>query len=43
MREVLARVKSKTRRGIDDNDYDHLLGMLGIVLRNLTEKEETEE
>ncbi|MFF2885528.1 MarR family winged helix-turn-helix transcriptional regulator [Paenibacillus sp. NPDC057967] len=42
VQEALARVKNKTRKGIGDEEYDQLLCMLQTVLRNLTEKEETE-
>jgi DNA-binding MarR family transcriptional regulator len=41
VQEALARVKNKTRKGIGDEEYDLLLRLLKIVLRNLTEKEET--
>lgn len=40
---ALARVKNKTRKGITDEQYDLLLSLLQIVLRNLTEQDETEE
>ncbi len=43
VQEALARVKNKTRKGIDDKDYELLLRLLKIVLSNLTEKEETED
>ncbi|AJY74627.1 MarR family winged helix-turn-helix transcriptional regulator [Paenibacillus beijingensis] len=42
VQEALARVKNKTRKGIGDEEYDLLLRLLKIVLRNLTEKEEME-
>jgi len=38
VQEALSHVKNKTRRGIDDEEYDQLLRMLKTVLRNLTEK-----
>lgn len=37
VQEALARVKNKIRKGITDEEYDMLLGLLKIVLRNLTE------
>ncbi|MBD3922021.1 winged helix-turn-helix transcriptional regulator [Paenibacillus sp. PR3] len=37
VQEALGRVKSKTRKGISDGEYDLLLGLLKIVLRNLSE------
>jgi DNA-binding MarR family transcriptional regulator len=40
VREALARVKNKTRKGITDEEYDLLISLLKIVLRNLTEQEE---
>ncbi|WP_238933666.1 MarR family winged helix-turn-helix transcriptional regulator [Brevibacillus choshinensis] len=40
--EALGRVKSKTRKGITDEEYDMLLGLLKTVLRNLVDPEETE-
>ncbi|MFD1956365.1 MarR family winged helix-turn-helix transcriptional regulator [Paenibacillus thailandensis] len=43
VKEALARVKNKTRRGITDEQYDLLLSMLKIVLRNLSEREEAPE
>ncbi|MBP1975229.1 MarR family winged helix-turn-helix transcriptional regulator [Cohnella thailandensis] len=43
VQEALWRVKSKTRKGISDEEYDLLLGLLRIVLRNLTEREEMAE
>ncbi|UKS29531.1 MarR family transcriptional regulator [Paenibacillus sp. HWE-109] len=36
VQEALARVKNKTRNGITDEEYDLLLRLLTIVLRNLT-------
>lgn len=39
VQEALGRVKSKTRKGIDDEQYDLLLGLLKTVLRNLVEQE----
>lgn len=36
VQEALARVKEKTRKGINDEEYDLLVSMLKIVLRNLT-------
>jgi len=41
VQEALARVKKKTRKGITDEEYDLLVSLLKIVLRNLTEQEET--
>lgn len=41
VQEALARVKEKTRKGIADEEYDLLLRLLKIVLRNLTESEVT--
>ncbi|MGE5703590.1 MAG: MarR family winged helix-turn-helix transcriptional regulator [Clostridia bacterium] len=41
VQEALARVKNKTRKGISDEEYDLLVNLLKIVLRNLTEQEET--
>lgn len=43
VQEALNRVKSKTRKGMTDEEYDLLLGLLKIVLRNLSEQEETPE
>ncbi|WNC16980.1 MarR family transcriptional regulator [Brevibacillus brevis] len=40
VQEALGRVKSKTRKGISDQEYDLLLDLLKTVLRNLTEQEE---
>lgn len=40
VREALARVKARTRKGLSDEAYDELLQSLKIVLRNLTELEE---
>lgn len=40
VQEALARVKNKTRKGITDEEYDLLVSLLKIVLRNLTEQEE---
>jgi DNA-binding MarR family transcriptional regulator len=40
VQEALGRVKSKTRRGITDEQYGVLLGLLKTVLRNLSEEEE---
>lgn len=40
VKEALARVKNKTRKGITDEEYDMLIGLLKIVLRNLTEQED---
>ncbi len=42
VQEALGRVKSKTRKGITDEEYDMLLGLLKTVLRNLVDPEETE-
>ena len=41
VQEALARVKNKTRKGISDEEYDMLVSLLKIVLRNLTDQEET--
>ncbi|MFD0698108.1 MarR family winged helix-turn-helix transcriptional regulator [Paenibacillus sp. GCM10027628] len=41
VQEALSRVKNKTRKGITDEEYDLLVGLLKIVLRNLSEQEET--
>ncbi|MFD2329507.1 MarR family winged helix-turn-helix transcriptional regulator [Cohnella sp. GCM10020058] len=43
VREALARVKARTRKGLSDEAYDEFLGSLKIVLRNLTELEERPE
>ncbi|AEI43071.1 transcriptional regulator, MarR family [Paenibacillus mucilaginosus KNP414] len=40
VKEALARVKNKTRQGMTDEQYEMLLGLLKVVLRNLTEQEE---
>lgn len=40
VQEALGRVKNKTRKGITDEEYDLLVSLLKIVLRNLTEQEE---
>jgi DNA-binding MarR family transcriptional regulator len=40
VQEALARVKNKTRKGMKDEEYDMLVGLLKIVLHNLTEAEE---
>ncbi|WP_284646029.1 MarR family winged helix-turn-helix transcriptional regulator [Paenibacillus silviterrae] len=40
VQEALARVKNKTRKGISDEEYDMLIGLLKIVLYNLIEQEE---
>ncbi|GMK37699.1 MarR family transcriptional regulator [Paenibacillus sp. CCS19] len=37
VQEALNRVKSRTRKGISDEEYDVLLGLLKTVLRNLSE------
>lgn len=37
VQEALNRVKSKTRKGISDEEYDVLLVLLKTVLRNLSE------
>ncbi|WP_248930199.1 MarR family winged helix-turn-helix transcriptional regulator [Paenibacillus hamazuiensis] len=39
VQEALSRVKSKTRKGITDEEYDLLINLLKIVLRNLVEQE----
>ncbi|MBS4217510.1 MarR family transcriptional regulator [Bacillus sp. FJAT-49711] len=41
VQEGLDRVKSKTRMGITDEEYDLLVGLLRTVLSNLTEREKT--
>ncbi|MBM7564831.1 MarR family winged helix-turn-helix transcriptional regulator [Paenibacillus sacheonensis] len=41
VQEALNRIKHKTRKGLTDEAYASLVGMLKIVLRNLTEPEET--
>ncbi|MNJ42069.1 Transcriptional regulator HosA [compost metagenome] len=43
VQEALGRVKSKTRKGITDEEYDLLLGLLKIVLYNLSEQGEMPE
>lgn len=40
VQEALARVKDKTRKGISDEEYDTLVRLLKITLRNLTDQEE---
>ncbi|MFC5450993.1 MarR family winged helix-turn-helix transcriptional regulator [Paenibacillus aestuarii] len=40
VQEALGRVKNKTRKGITDEEYDLLVDLLKIVLRNLSEQEE---
>lgn len=37
VQEALNRVKEKTRKGISDEEYDALLRLLRIVLRNVSE------
>lgn len=37
VQEALNRVKEKTRQGISDEEYDALLRLLRIVLRNVSE------
>ncbi|MCU6711940.1 MarR family transcriptional regulator [Paenibacillus sp. J5C_2022] len=43
VQEALARVKNKTRKGITDEEYGLFVGLLKIVLRNLTEQEEMQD
>jgi DNA-binding MarR family transcriptional regulator len=43
VQEALARVKNKTKKGMTDEEYDLLVSLLKIVLRNLTKHEETQE
>lgn len=43
VQEALLRVKNQTRKGISDEQYDQLLGLLKIVLRNLSERDKPEE
>ncbi|MDG0791149.1 MarR family transcriptional regulator [Cohnella ginsengisoli] len=43
VREALARMKARTRKGLSDEAYDSFLESLKIVLRNLTEPEEMQE
>ncbi|OXM83930.1 MarR family transcriptional regulator [Paenibacillus rigui] len=40
VQDALSRVKNKTRKGMTDEEYDVLLGLLKIVLHNLTDQEE---
>ena len=40
VQEALNRIKSKTRRGISDDEYGLLLTLLKNVLHNLTEVDE---
>ncbi|CAN7622312.1 MarR family winged helix-turn-helix transcriptional regulator [Paenibacillus sp. LjRoot56] len=40
VQEALARVKNKTRKGINDEEYDLMVNLLKIVLYNLTEQEQ---
>ncbi|WP_232242974.1 MarR family winged helix-turn-helix transcriptional regulator [Paenibacillus sp. GSMTC-2017] len=40
VQEVLDRVKSKTKQGIADDEYDLFVSQLKIVLRNLSRQEE---
>ena len=40
VQEALARVKSRTRKGIADEEYELFVNLLKIVLRNLTEQED---
>ncbi|TYP69374.1 MarR family winged helix-turn-helix transcriptional regulator [Paenibacillus methanolicus] len=37
VQQALDRVKNMTRKGISDEQYDEMMGLLKIVLRNLTE------
>lgn len=43
VQEALGRVKSKTRKGISDEEYNVLLGLLRTVLRNVSAREEMQE
>lgn len=43
VQNALGRVKSKTRKGINDEEYGMLVSLLKTVLHNLTEQEETPE
>ncbi|WP_255314456.1 MarR family winged helix-turn-helix transcriptional regulator [Bacillus sp. FJAT-26390] len=40
VQEALDRVKSRTRKGIADEEYDLLINSLKIVLRNLSRQDE---
>ncbi|WP_157265636.1 MarR family winged helix-turn-helix transcriptional regulator [Paenibacillus sp. FJAT-27812] len=40
VQEALDRVKSRTRKGIADEEYDLLISSLKIVLRNLSRQDE---
>lgn len=42
VQEALGRVKNKTRKGINDEQYDLLVDLLKTVLRNLSGQEEME-
>jgi len=39
VQEALNRIKNKTRKGITNEEYDLLVDLLKIVLRNLSEQE----
>ncbi|MCC3373712.1 MarR family winged helix-turn-helix transcriptional regulator [Cohnella sp. REN36] len=39
VQEALGRIKNKIRRGMADEEYDVLLGLLKTVLRNVSEQE----
>lgn len=43
VQEALGRVKNQTRKGISDEQYDQLIGMLQTVLRNLSGQEESRD
>lgn len=43
VKEALARVKARTRRGLPDEAYNAFIQSLKLVLRNLTEPEEIRE
>ncbi|MDF2724932.1 MAG: transcriptional regulator, MarR family [Paenibacillus sp.] len=37
VQEALARVKNKLRKGISDEEYEALVGLMKVMLRNLSE------
>ncbi|WP_227872188.1 MarR family winged helix-turn-helix transcriptional regulator [Paenibacillus albus] len=43
VQEALRRVKNKTRKGINDEEYELLLDLLRTVLRNLSDQGEARE
>jgi DNA-binding MarR family transcriptional regulator len=43
VQEALNRVKSRTRKGIADEEYDLLINLLKIVLHNLSRQDEIPE